>query len=197
MIVKTKKDKKLLTFISTLLSVLVALYLSMTILIDSQNISFSLLSFLIFFLSILIFSSTTEIIIRVIYLRYLFFIETNLFVLVVFTYTSFLATIIVSIMIFYQEGVPSHFLNSWHLVALFTAYFIFLFISLIISIIYIIVKNNKIFFLISLLPSFMILLSMDNNYSIFNLLIIFIIFLGTTFIIISRKLYRRQIDNGI
>ncbi len=197
MIVKTKKDKKLLTFISPLLSVLVALYLSMTILIDSQNISFSLLSFLIFFLSILIFSSTTEIIIRVIYLRYLFFIETNLFVLVVFTYTSFLATIIVSIMIFYQEGVPSHFLNSWHLVALFTAYFIFLFISLIISIIYIIVKNNKIFFLISLLPSFMILLSMDNNYSIFNLLIIFIIFLGTTFIIISRKLYRRQIDNGI
>ncbi|ODQ06517.1 hypothetical protein BHE86_16170 [Shigella sp. FC1655] len=197
MIVKTKKDKKLLTFISPLLSVLVALYLSMTILIDSQNISFSLLSFLIFFLSILIFSSTTEIIIRVIYLRYLFFIETNLFVLVVFTYTSFLAAIIVSIMIFYQEGVPSHFLNSWHLVALFTAYFIFLFISLIISIIYIIVKNNKIFFLISLLPSFMILLSMDNNYSIFNLLIIFIIFLGTTFIIISRKLYRRQIDNGI
>lgn len=197
MIVKTKKDKKLLTFISPLLSVLVALYLSMTILIDSQNISFSLLSFLIFFLSILIFSSTTEIIIRVIYLRYLFFIETNLFVLVVFTYTSFLATIIVSIMIFYQEGVPSHFLNSWHLVALFTAYFIFLFISLIISIIYIIVKNNKIFFLISLLPSFMILLSMDNNYSIFNLLIIFIIFLGTTFIIISRKLYRRQINNGI
>lgn len=197
MIVKTKKDKKLLTFISPLLSVLVALYLSMTILIDSQNISFSLLSFLIFFLSILIISSTTEIIIRVIYLRYLFFIETNLFVLVVFTYTSFLATIIVSIMIFYQEGVPSHFLNSWHLVALFTAYFIFLFISLIISIIYIIVKNNKIFFLISLLPSFMILLSMDNNYSIFNLLIIFIIFLGTTFIIISRKLYRRQIDNGI
>ncbi|MFB0771466.1 hypothetical protein [Proteus cibi] len=197
MIVKTKKDKKLLTFISPLLSVLTALYLSITIFIDSQNISFSLILFFVFFLSMLIFSSLTEIIIRAIHLRYLLFIETDLFVLVVFTYMSFLATGIVSIMIFYQEGIPSNFFNSWHFVALLIAYFSFLLISLAISFIYLIVKNNKIFFLLSLLSLFIILLSMDSYNSIFYLLVVFIVFTGITFIIISRKFCNNRIGKEI
>ena len=194
MIIKTKKDKKLLTFVSPLLSVLVALYPSITIFIDYQNIPFSLIAFFVFFLSVLIFSSLTEIIIRAIYLRYLLFIETDLFVLIVFTYMSFIATTIVSIMIFYQEGIPSHFLNSLHLVALFIAYFSFLLISLAISFIFIIVKNSKIFFLIALLFSFIILLFIDDYNSIFYLLIISIAFSGGIFIIISRNYYRRRVE---
>lgn len=197
MIVKTKKDKKLLTFISPLLSVLTALYLSITIFIDSQNISFSLILFFVFFLSMLIFSSLTEIIIRAIHLRYLLFIETDLFVLVVFTYMSFLATGIVSIMIFYQEGIRSNFFNSWNFVALLIAYFSFLLISLAISFIYLIVKNNKIFFLLSLLSLFIILLSMDSYNSIFYLLVVFILFTGITFIIISRKFCNKRIGKEI
>lgn len=185
-----KENKKLLTFISPLLSLTISLYLSIST-FGYNNIIWLVISSVIFFIGIVVFVSSLEISIKIIYFKQLSFLYTNKFVILIFTSMSFIATAIVLTIIFHEENVPYNFFNSVEFVAFLIAYFSFLLISIFVSYVYCMINNNKKFFLLSLFLLLIILNFKKNdiNFLIFNSLIFFIIFLGAVTIIMIRKAF--------
>lgn len=185
-----QENKKLLTFISPLLSLVASLYLSIST-FGYDNIIWLATSSAIFFISIVVLVSSLEISIRVICFKQLSFLYTDKFVILIFTLMSFIATAIVLIMISHENEIPANFFNSLEFVALLIAYFSFLLISIFVSYIYCMVKSDKKFFLFFLFISLimMIFKESDANFLIFYLLIFFIIFFGGVTIITIRKLF--------
>lgn len=185
-----QENKKLLTFISPLLSLVASLYLSIST-FGYDNIIWLATSSAIFFISIVVLVSSLEISIRAICFKQLSFLYTDKFVILIFTLMSFIATAIVLIMISLENEIPANFFNSLEFVALLIAYFSFLLISIFVSYIYCMVKSDKKFFLFFLFISLimMIFKESDANFLIFYLLISFIIFLGGITIITIRKFF--------
>lgn len=185
-----QENKKLLTFISPLLSLVASLYLSVST-FGYDNIIWLATSSAIFFISIVVLVSSLEISIRVICFKQLSFLYTDKFVILIFTLMSFIATAIVLIMLSLENEIPANFFNSLEFVALLIAYFSFLLISIFVSYIYCMVNSDKKFFLFFLFISLimMIFKKSDANFLIFYLLIFFIIFLGGITIITIRKFF--------
>ncbi|MEZ2791993.1 hypothetical protein [Proteus terrae] len=185
-----QENKKLLTFISPLLSLVASLYLSVST-FGYDNIIWLATSSAIFFISIVVLVSSLEISIRVICFKQLSFLYTDKFVILIFTLMSFIATAIVLIMLSLENEIPANFFNSLEFVALLIAYFSFLLISIFVSYIYCMVKSDKKFFLFFLFISLimMIFKESDANFLIFYLLIFFIIFFGGITILMIRKLF--------
>ncbi|WP_193014262.1 MULTISPECIES: hypothetical protein [Gammaproteobacteria] len=187
-----QKNKKLFTFTSPLLSLTISLYLSIFT-FGYNNIIWLVSSSIIFFVGIVVFISSLEISIKVIYFKKISFLHTNKFVILIFTLMSFIAATIVLIMIFYEEKLSSNFFNSVEFVAFLIAYFSFILVSIFVSCVYCMINNNKKFFLLSLfLLLIMIIIffkERDAHFLIFYSLIFFIIFLGGVTIITIRKAF--------
>ncbi|WP_337154774.1 hypothetical protein [Proteus terrae] len=185
-----QKKKKLLTFISPVLSLVISFYLSIST-FGYDNIIWLATSSAIFFISIIVLVSSLEISIKVIYFKQLSFLYTNKFVTLIFTLMSFIATAIVLIMIFHEEEIPANFFNSLEFVALLIAYFTFLLVSIFVSYVYCMINSDNKFFLFFLfiLLVMMIFKESDANFIIFYLLISFIIFFGGITIITIKKAF--------
>ncbi|MBG5951404.1 MULTISPECIES: hypothetical protein [Proteus] len=185
-----QEKKKLLTFISPVLSLVISLYLSIST-FGYDDIIWLATSSAIFFISIIVLISSLEIFIKVIYFKQLSFLYTNKFVILIFNLMSFIATAIVLTIIFHEEEIPSNFFNSLEFVALLIAYFTFLLVSILVSYVYCMINSNKKFFLLSLFLLLIMLIFKKNdiNFLIFSSLIFFIIFLGAVTIIMIRKAF--------
>ncbi|MCT8262485.1 hypothetical protein [Proteus terrae] len=185
-----QEKKKLLTFISPVLSLVISLYLSIST-FGYDDVIWLATSSAIFFISIIVLISSLEISIKVIYFKQLSFLYTNKFVILIFNLMSFIATAIVLTIIFHEEEIPSNFFNSLEFVALLIAYFTFLLVSILVSYVYCMINSNKKFFLLSLFLLLIMLIFKKNdiNFLIFSSLIFFIIFLGAVTIIMIRKAF--------
>lgn len=185
-----QEKKKLLTFISPVLSLVISLYLSIST-FGYDDVIWLATSSAIFFISIIVLISSLEISIKVIYFKQLSFLYTNKFVILIFNLISFIATAIVLTIIFHEEEIPSNFFNSLEFVALLIAYFTFLLVSILVSYVYCMINSNKKFFLLSLFLLLIMLIFKKNdiNFLIFSSLIFFIIFLGAVTIIMIRKAF--------
>lgn len=185
-----QEKKKLLTFISPVLSLVISLYLSIST-FGYDDVIWLATSSAIFFISIIVLISSLEIFIKVIYFKQLSFLYTNKFVILIFNLMSFIATAIVLTIIFHEEEIPSNFFNSLEFVALLIAYFTFLLVSILVSYVYCMINSNKKFFLLSLFLLLIMLIFKKNdiNFLIFSSLIFFIIFLGAVTIIMIRKAF--------